>query len=224
MDLAGLLFASDPKCCIYSVNLPGHDYGAASGDFLSIHDAAALILKETGRRITGKIVIYTHCVGVALGVELVRLFELAGDDVEALFIGGILPPAHVAAYGWFFDPWMFVGDERLIKFLKSIGFSADNLGPEEMQMLVKAFRYDVRSYYRYLAWFMKEKQKKFSVPVFSILGEQDRLTQRIEGTRSWSQICEKPATTAKISAASHYFTKTHARELAEIIERSLKTR
>ena len=221
MDLANFLFSLDSSCCICSVNLPGHDYGAASGDFLSIHDVAALILKETARRITGKIVIYSHCVGTALGIELVRLFNLAGDDVEALFIGGILPPAHVASYGWFFDPWLFVSDERLIKFLKSLGFSADNLGREEMQMLIKAFRYDVRSYYRYLAWFMKEKQKKFSVPVFSILGEQDRLTQRLEGTRSWSIIFDKPASAAKITAANHYFTKTHARELAEIIERSL---
>jgi len=224
MDLAGSLFALDPVCSVYSVNLPGHDYGAASGNFLSIHDVAALILKETAQRVSGRIVVYAHCVGVALGVELIRLFKLAGDDVEALFIGGILPPAHVAAYGWFFDPWMFVGDERLIKFLNSLGFSAESLGPEEMQMLVKAFRYDVRSYYRYFARFSKEKQNKFSVPVFSILGEIDRMTQRQEGSRNWSYISDAPATTIKISAANHYFTKTHARELAGIVDQSLKTR
>ena len=112
LDLACSLAAQNPGCDVYSLNLPGHDCGVESGDLLSVWDAASLILKEAADRIRGRMVIYAHGTGAALGVELTRLFGLAGAEVEALFVGGILPPAYVGAYGWFFDPWIFAGDEQ----------------------------------------------------------------------------------------------------------------
>jgi surfactin synthase thioesterase subunit len=230
LNLAKALSARDPTCCVYAVNLPGHDYGTEDDAFQPIHDAVALILKETEKRFFGKIVIYAHCVGVALGVELARLLELAKVDVEAFFIGGIIPPAHIGIYGWFFDPWMFVGDKRLMKFLISLGLSDGNMAQtsqtdlKEAQMLIRAFRYDVRSYYRYFAKRAFVKQKKLSVPVFSILGELDQMTKRSEGPRNWRLICDTPIQTIKIKGANHYFIKTHASELAEIITRALQTK
>ncbi|MCL2677514.1 MAG: amino acid adenylation domain-containing protein [Clostridiales bacterium] len=216
LDLANLLFSLDPACCVYSVNLPGHDFGAQGGEnFLSVRDAATLILRESAQRIRGKITVYTHCVGAALGVELVRLFELAGAGVKALFIGAILPAAHVAVYGWFFDPWMFFNDARLMKFLNTLGLAAESIGGREREMMMKAFRHDVRAYYRYFAWFMGQKGKKLSTPVYTVLGEDDRLTRRQKG--SWAAISEKPMTVYTLAAARHYFTKTHAGELAEFL-------
>ena len=224
LGLATALFARDSKCCVYSVNLPGHDYGAEDTDFLPIHDVASLILKETVERVAGRIVIYTHCVGAALGVEIARLFALAKIDIEALIIGGILPSANIGAYGWFFDPWMFVGDARLMKFLNSLGLSADGSNQKETQMLMKAFRFDVRSYFRYFAKRAREKHTRLSVPVFSILGELDALTKGSEGKRSWSILSDAPVQTAKITAANHYFIKTHAAELAEVMLQSLQVK
>ena len=222
LALANSLAALDSKCCVYSVNLPGHDYGLTDSEFMSINDVASLILNEMARRISGKIVIYAHCVGTALGVELARLSELVGNNIEALFIGAILPPpARVALYGRFFDPWAFVGDNGVIKFLNSLGLSAENIEPKEIQMLMKAFRYDVRSYYQYFAKFINKKQKKLSVPVCTVLGEHDRMTQRLEGKRDWAVICSNPVKTVNIAAANHYFMKTHAEELAGIVVQSL---
>jgi surfactin synthase thioesterase subunit len=233
LNLAKALYAQEPTCCVYAVNLPGHDYGAEDDSFLPLNDVAALILKETAERVSGKIVIYSHCVGAALGVELARLLELAKTDVEAFFVGGILPPANAGMYGWFFDPWMFVGDKRLMKFLNSLGLSEGNVTQtpqtsqtdrKETQMLMKAFRYDVRSYYRYFAKRASDKQKKLSVPIFSILGELDQMTKRSRGTHSWRLICDAPIQTVKIKGAKHYFIKTHTTELAEIMTQALQTK
>jgi len=233
LSLAKALSIQDPTCCVYAVNLPGHDYESEGDSFLSINDVAALILKETTKRVSGKIVIYSHCVGAALGVELVRLLELVKDDAEAFFVGGILPSANVGIYGWFFDPWRFVGDKRLMKFLNSLGLSDGNAVPtpqtsqidlKEMQKLMKAFRYDVRSYYRYFAKRAFYKQKKLHVPLFSIIGELDQMTKRSGGTRSWRLICDVPVQTVTIKGAHHYFIKTHATELAEIIMQALQTK
>ena len=221
LDLADALTSLNPECRVYSVNLPGHDFGAESGDFLTIRDAAALLLRESAERVTGKIVVYAHCVGAALGVELARLFELAGGSAEALFIGGILPPRHVSAYGRFLDPWAFVGNGRLMRFLNSIGLSAESLDPKEIQMLLKAFRYDVRSYYRYLSHFMSNPRKKLSTPIYTILGECDRMTKRGKAPCDWSAVSNTAAETATIAEAKHYFSKTHAAELAGLITQSL---
>ncbi|MCL2690697.1 MAG: amino acid adenylation domain-containing protein [Candidatus Bathyarchaeota archaeon] len=233
LSLAKALSLQDPSCCVYAVNLPGHDYESKDGSFLPINDVAALILKETTKRVSGKIVIYSHCVGAALGVELVHLLELAKANIEAFFVGGVIPPANVGIYGWFFDPWMFVRDKRLLKFLISLGLSEGNVvqtpqtsqtGLKEMQKLLKAFRYDVRSYYRYFAKRASNKQKKLGVPIFSILGELDQMTKRSGGTRNWQLICDAPMQTIKIKGARHYFIKTHATELAEIMTRTLQNK
>ena len=220
-DFANALLTQEPTCCVYAANLPGHDFGAGNDEFISIHDAASLILKESAKRIKGRITVYSHCVGTALGVELTRLFELAGTNVDALFIGGILPPAHVAAYGWFFDPWMFTGDERLIKFLNSMGLPAEGLDPKEIQTMMKAFRHDVRAYYRYFAQYVSRKYKKISAPVYTVLGQLDRLTNRRDGSRSWEVVSNTPAGVIKIAEARHYFTKTHADELARLLTGAL---
>lgn len=220
-DFANSLTDKDPACCVYAVNLPGHDFGGPDGDFISIHDAAALILKEAAEHVIGKIVVYSHCVGTALGIELVRLFELAGTDVEALFIGGILPSAGVSAYGRFFDPWRFVSDERLMKFLNSVGLSAEGLDINDSQMMIKAFRYDVRSYYRYFSQYIARKQKSLSTLVYTVLGQQDRMTRRLENKRSWSVVSDSSPEAIVISEAKHYFTKTHADELAGILIQAL---
>ena len=223
VDLAEALFAQDPQGRVFSVNLPGHDYGAENEEFLPIHDVAALLLKEITEQVSGRVVIYTHCVGAALGVELARLLELAEVDVEALMLGGILPSANIAAYGWFFDPWMFVNDQKLLKFLNSIGLSADLSNQKETSMLMRAFRFDVRSYFRYFAKRAQDKQKKMAAPVVSILGEADRLTLRAAGKRSWSFITDAPTRTAVIPEANHYFIKPQAAELAAVIVKSLQT-
>ena len=221
-ELALALSELDPRCCVYSVNLPGHDFGAEDNDFMSINDVAALILKEAAKRVTGRIVIYTHCVGAALGVELARLMELSEADVEALIIGGILPSANVAAYGWFFDPWMFVGDRKLLKFLSSLGLGADSSNQKEMEMLLRAFRYDVRSYFRYFSKWSRSKQKKLNVPVYSIIGELDRLTKNSQKKGDWSHISNTPVRTCQIKLANHYFVKAQASELADTIRQSLQ--
>ena len=117
---------------------------------------------------------------------------------------------------------MFVGVKRLIAFLNSLGLSADNLNPKEMLMLMKAFRFDVRSYFRYFARRAHDKQKKLAVPVFSILGEVDRLTKGGEGKGGWSLLSDSPIHTTTIPSANHYFIKDQAAELAESIVQSLQ--
>jgi len=221
-DFANAIIARDPSCCVYSVNLPGHDFGVEAGKFIPIKDSAALILKEAAVRISGSVVVYAHCVGTALGVEITRLFELAGITVEALFIGGILPSAGVSFYGSFFDPWKFVSDKKLMRFLNSVGLSAEGLTSKDNKMMLKAFRYDVRSYYQYFAQFMAKKDKKLSVPVYTILGQIDSMTKG-SGKKNWEILSDKFAGVSSIAQAKHYFTKTHAEELAEILIHSLSS-
>ena len=220
LDLANALFTLESSCCVYSLNLPGHDFRATGKGFLPVRDIGTLVLKEAAERVRGKIVIYAHCVGAALGVELARLYKNNGANVEMLVIGGILPPANIVLYGWFFDPWKFVRDKELARFLKSLGFPADNLSINSRRILLNALRHDARCFYRYFAWFLRKKSK-LSVPILTVLGEIDRMTQHIENSRSWSLISDGQVTTVKISDAKHYFLKTHPGKLAEIITQAL---
>ena len=222
LDFANALYARDPACCVYAANLPGHGFGADSGAYLSLHDAASLILKDASERIKGKIIVYAHCVGTALGVELTRLLTLAGTGAEALFIGGILPSRGISAYGSFFDPWKLTGDEKLKQFLGTIGLSAEGLNPKESERMLQAFRYDVRAYYRYFSRYPGRQDEKLSLPVYTVLGRLDRLTRRQEGKRSWMHLSDGPSTVMVIEDANHYFTKTHATQLAELVTHAVQ--
>ena len=218
LDLACCLAAADPGCCVYSLSLPGHDFGAGSSGFLPVRDTAELAYQEALTRINGRIVVYAHCVGAAHGVELTRLFEQGGADIEALYIGGILPSPHVGAYGWFFDPWMFVGDAQLLKYLNTMGLAAENPDRKIIRVLLRAFRHDVRCYYRYFSQFIHGSEKKLSIPVHTVLGESDRMTNRKKKPPGWVSVSNAPAGSLNtIEEADHYFVKTHAEILAGLL-------
>ena len=216
LELGLALSVRELDCCVYSLNLPGHDYRAANEGLISIRATATLILEEIRQRVSGSIVIYAQCVGSALGVEIARLLEETGMNVEMIILDGNLPPVHIALYGWFVDPWIFKSDETIISYLKSIGFPDDNLDFKINKMFFKVFRHDVRSYCRYFAWYKNTKQNKLSVPVISILGGSDPVTQRLEGRSNWSFVSNE-VTTIKIPGAGHFFHRTHPEELAETI-------
>ena len=215
-ETATALFAQNPTCNVYSIALPGHDFGAESGGFMSINDVAALVLAEATVKIDGEIVIYAHCVGSALGIELARLMEITDRTARMLFIGGMLPSRGIRFYGSFFDPWKFFNNKQLTKILARLGLPAEGININEMTSLLEAFRYDVRSYYKYLSSFMR-MQQRLNTPIHTILGEADPMTNRGKQKNYWSTVSHTTTSMTKIGGAKHYFVKTHADELAKIM-------
>ena len=218
LDLAARLRDVDPECSVFAVSLPGHDFSRDKEEdgeqYLEIRDIATLIFREMAE-LEGTVVLYAHCVGSALGVELARLSELSGKPVKSLILGGILPSKNVRYYGQYFDPWKFFNNKKLLNYLSTLGMSTGSIDDSGSQSMLDAFRHDVRAYYKYFSWYTKQKTK-LSTPVFTILGDRDTMTKGKDST-AWSVVSENNQRVQVLNEAGHYFTQTHSMELANLM-------
>ncbi|GHU64234.1 hypothetical protein AGMMS49983_09510 [Clostridia bacterium] len=217
IELAAALAQMDPQYAVHSVNLPGHDFDEEDEPFVSVHDAAALVYREIKDKLTGTVTIYAHCVGSALGLDLAWLMELSGTPAQALILGGILPPKHVAFYGWFLDPWLFLDDKRLLRYLISIGFPAGKLSDAGAKAILGAFRHDVRAYYRYLYVLERQHLRLSKTPILTVLAEKDKLTRNKRDPAGWSAFSERFLGVHTLDGADHYFTNSHSAALTRLI-------
>ncbi len=204
---------------LYSVNLPGHNFSSQKEDFLSIDEASKKIVDEIKSKIKGDIILYGHCVGSALTIQVSKLLESEDKKVLGVCIGGIFPPKFVKYFGKKFDPWKYASDKFVINFLKKIGLSNTmDLKDEDITYIMDAFRYDVKCYYKYFYDWNNQHTKKISAPILNIVGDGDPLTKGYNNKiKRWENVAEDIRLFV-FNNANHYFIKSHANELARIIK------
>ena len=149
--------------------------------------------------------------------ETARLLEKENIKIETVIFGAIFPPKHVKFYGNFFDPWMLYSDKKIISYLGNLGLPKSSLDNEYAEFIIKAFRYDARSFYRYFYNQAGKKQPLIKTSCHCIVGEKDAITKNpLKKYRAWGQYCSNP-TLHVIKDADHYFINSQANDLAEII-------
>ena len=206
------------KYSIYSAILPGHDFGGKLDDLKPIEEIALACVEEIKKQIKTEIVLYGHCVGSALTIEIARLLEKESIKIKAIFIGGIIPPRFVKYYGNILDPWKWKKEEEIAKYLNKLGGVNYAFGNNEMSLIMKAFRHDVKCYMKYWHDFFQNKSSRLLTPVYLVIGESDTSTKNFEKKyKEWLNYCEK-VSLITLKDANHYFIKSHAQELASIID------
>ena len=209
-----------PGYSLYAVNLSGHDTGA-DPVFLTAEETAELVFDEIVRMNPPEVVLYGHCVGCAPMLALAHLLENAGIAIAGIFAGGTYPPGYVGLYGGFFDPWMFSSDKQILDYLMRIGLPKNSFDLDSLAFVIKAFRHDARSFYRYLHGLRTGPSPRLKTGICFIAGDQDRVTggyaTRYKNWRSYSE----DATLHVIPGAEHYFINTHPEELVGIMSAEL---
>jgi amino acid adenylation domain-containing protein len=165
--------------------------------------------------VAGEVIVYGHCVGNALALETVRRLRSLGVPVRAFYAGAILPPANPKRIRRGHDPWRHVPDSGILAVLGHLGLPHCELGSKPLKALLRAFRFDVRAYYR----FFRERgnEKPLDVPVHSVFGGSDPFTYGHRTRhRRWSRYAETFSPVV-LDGASHYFMKTHPEQLAGIL-------
>lgn len=217
-ELGTQLSKISDKYSVYSVVLPGHNFGGKSDGLKPIEEIARLCVEEIKKFIKTEIVLYGHCVGSALTIEIARLLENEKINIKAIFIGGIIPPRFVKYYGNILDPWKWKNEEEIAKYLNKLGGVNYAFGDNEMSLIMKAFRHDVRCYMKYFHDFSQNKYSKLITPVYCIIGDIDSSTKNFEKKyKEWLNYCDK-VSLITLKDANHYFIKSHAQELARIID------
>ncbi|MDI5941093.1 amino acid adenylation domain-containing protein, partial [Micromonospora sp. DH15] len=207
---------------LLSVAMPGHDIGLAD-DPAPIDQVAAGVAEEILARVSGPLILYGHCgPGGALAVEVARLLEARGRDLDAVYLGAVFPFGRPA--GGLLGPLLRlrlaerIRSDRIYRtWLQAQGTSVGSLAPDEVAFLIRAMRHDARVSEEYFTELMHRRVTPLRAPLISVVGERDRSTDyHAERFREWHFLSDRTAL-AVVDEAGHYFLKYRAAELAEIV-------
>jgi len=215
-DLAAAVEKASPQHSLYAVNLPGHDPGD-DREMISNEETADLLVMEIQEKISGSLILYGHCVGTALTLETARKLKELGRDIEMVYLGGILPPGNTRLLGQNFDPWKFVPDKGIVKYLNRIGLPSLEAPKGRLDAIVKCFRHDVRSYYRFFYELDKSELGTIDIPVCCVVGDNDPVTRNYSNKFNRWDRYGRLVNLHVLEQAGHYFIKSNSKELASVL-------
>lgn len=168
-----------------------------------------------------RILLYGHCVGVALTLEIARLLEEEEYPVIGICIGAVLQVKRNFLGNIKIDIYEGKTNEEVHRFLKSLGGFGYPMEIEELSSLMKSFRHDVVQMREYFYnYYSSLKSEKLKAPVYNFIGEKDRLTRSYKRNyKRWNNYAETVKAPIVLKETGHYYIKSHAKELAEYIDR-----
>jgi amino acid adenylation domain-containing protein len=212
---APLAKALPEHVALWSVSLPGHDAAENPKPFASVEDAAEACADEIRRRGIQPAIVYGHCAGGAIAVDLARRLESSGHELCAVFIGAALPDL---------DPDQSLllqrngSDTELLDHLQKLGLDLEGAIDEALLAdILAVVRHDLTASSRFFAHSMRNPPPKLRTPLYCVFGEQDGATSGFEKNfRAWSLFADS-VRCLTIPDAGHYFIKQHAAALAAML-------
>lgn len=214
---------------LHAVELPGHDLTRPDEALLPAAEVAELVLTEM-KAIEGPVLLYGHCLGVAVTVELARRAEEAGLPLVGVGLGAGFPTARLP--GRFFD-WFhrlvptdrFTSDREYLAYLRGRGGFTDVDDPGQEALVLRNVRHDARDAEEYFTAAYRTRAEPLRAPVLAVVGARDRVTEHYqERHREWRHF-SADVDLAVLPKAGHFFVKSHseplARELVAFAGRSM---
>lgn len=193
-----------PHCRVLAVQMPG--LGRKTQEILPFEVLAEKIVDEVQVISSGNdIIIYSHCVGVALGAAINKVLKQRGLSVRLFLIGGTFLP-EIDQNAPNLDPWENTSDDDIIETLRNLGWNDKNLENDIMSSIISNFRQDVRSYRKYFYQCGTQIDANYCY----IVGELDKVTENYK-ERSSDVSMGKIIVLPK---SDHYFIKTQTKMLA----------
>ncbi|MFJ5216809.1 amino acid adenylation domain-containing protein [Streptomyces sp. NPDC088354] len=207
---------------LYAVELPGHDLSRPDDPLLPGSEVAAHVVAELGS-VTGPVLLYGHCLGTAVTLEIARQAEAAGVELVGVGLGASFPTARLP--GRFFD-WLhrllptdwLTSDREYLSYLRARGGFTDLANPEQEQFVLRNVRHDARDAEEYYtAAYRDAATARLKAPVLSVVGSRDRVTELYqERYHEWEHFAED-VSLAVLPKAGHFFVKSHAEPLARTL-------
>ena len=207
---------------LYSVELPGHDFSSPNEELVSSEEAANRCFEEIKAKVKGPIVLYGHCLGASMATILAYKLEEAGFKVDGVFMSGMFPAPRIS--NKFFNVWDKIfpsqaNDRNNRDMLKTIGGLNDSISAEETKFILRNLKHDLKeSTDTFTNYYSNKVNPKFKAPITCVIGDGDRATEFYEERyKEWEHFSEN-VDLKVIKYAGHFFFKTQATELAEVIK------
>ncbi|MGI5358637.1 amino acid adenylation domain-containing protein [Streptomyces sp. CA-252508] len=213
-----------PDLVVYGVEQPGHS-PERRGEFTDVTETVVRIVDEIEQRADLPLILWGHCGGAAVTVELARVLEERGFDLRHVFIGSkLLPPASDMRESIaMIDGW---SDEEIITYMvEETGYSElDGLDHRYISFLGDSFRHDVCGGYRYFIGRTEQPSgRRIEAPFTVVVADDDEgLTHAAEAHRSWELLAED-VRFQRLASGGHYFVRGNPAGTGELIERAWAT-
>lgn len=220
MPIARAFDKFESNVSVYAAEMPGHDPNIQGEKLLNFNEMVDRTVSEIERRFKGKkFVIWGHCVGSALAIEVTHRLEDDQIAPQELFIGGklLMPPLEIKDT---------IHNAQNLKFSDIAEFHAEwtgnnvlsTYGSEYEDNLVKSFSNDSIELNKYLLNLWNQNEKKITkTKSLLVVTEDDPVTIGFENDwMTWSNhIADiKLKTYAK---GGHYFQRTLPDAVAQLI-------
>ncbi|SNY69501.1 non-ribosomal peptide synthetase/MFS transporter [Paractinoplanes atraurantiacus] len=204
---------------LHAVELPGHDRNRPFEPLEPAARVAERVVTEM-KNLTGPLVLYGHCLSVAITVEIARQAEAAGLDLAGVGLGAGLPTARLTGpiLDWFTRIQRMGSKREYIEYLRGRGGFTDVDDPAEQAFVVRNVKHDERDAEEYFtAAYRGTPAPLLKAPVVSVIGERDRVTDHYrERYREWEHFASD-VDLKVLPNAGHFFIKSHAEELAAVL-------
>ncbi|XVU22786.1 amino acid adenylation domain-containing protein [Actinoplanes sp. CA-054009] len=208
-----------PDWALHAVELPGHDRNRPFEPLESASRVAERVVAEM-KNLSGPLVLYGHCLSVAITVEIARQAEAAGLDLAGVGLGAGLPTARLTGpvIDWFTRLQRMGSKREYIEYLRGRGGFTDVDDPAEQAFVVRNVKHDERDAEEFFtAAYRGTPAPLLKAPVVSVIGERDRVTDHYqERYREWEHFASD-VDLKVLPNAGHFFIKSHAEELAAVL-------
>ncbi len=161
------------------------------------------------------ILVYSHCVGSAVALEIIKKLEENNCQVKHYFAGASVPSA--ASKGK--NIWNKVSDNALKTVLSKAGAKLDKLSDENLTQLLQKFRNDTD--FANMSYF--EFDGRISTPVTLVLSKKDFFTLNYrKAEKLWSRYANDIRGIHFIDSKNHYFQTTDSGLITEIIFKTIR--
>ncbi|WP_432070935.1 amino acid adenylation domain-containing protein [Streptomyces sp. AA1529] len=222
--LAEALRQRAPHLAVYGLEPPGHAPGGAR-----VFTDVAETVERTVAELEGKgalpdlpLILWGHCGGAAVTVELARVLEERGFDLRRVFVGSKLLPsaADMRESIAMIESW---NDEDIITYMvEETGYSEmDGLDRRYTSFMGGLFRHDVCGGYRYFIGLTEaDPGWRIEAPFTVVVAEDDKgLAHAAEEYRCWERVARE-VDFQRLGSGGHYFVRGNPAGTAELIERA----
>ncbi|WP_341282110.1 amino acid adenylation domain-containing protein [Paenibacillus sp. FSL H8-0537] len=214
---------------LYAVQVPGHDFSNKDEVLEPLEEVARRCVQEIKDKVAApSIVVYGHCLGGALAIEIARLLEQENMNLAGVVMGGNFPVSQLP--GKLFKLWnkLLPRDRRIsnrayMDMLRSLGGFSETLSGEERDFIIRSLRHDRRESERYYSdRYADANHAKLKAPLLCIVGERDRTTEFYEEQYKDWEFFSSHVDLDLIPNAGHYFFKHQSHDVADCIENGLE--
>ena len=177
--------------------------------FEECEKAADEIINTLGGK---NISVYSHCVGAAVALQIIKILEDRKVPVKHYFAGAVIPPSRPNGK----NIWNKVSDGMLKAILMKAGAPINNLSENEVSDMLKRFREDTDFANASFA----QLKGKINTPVSVIISKRDLFTVNyMQAERLWKRYAENPAGIYFMTSKNHYFQSHSPEKIIVILQK-----